>query len=112
MFNLRWIRHGGGCEGVCEHSGRFQSQQPETQQAVLGNMEQLVPKPETAISEVPRAEAGTGPLAQQHRVGGQPALLRRSHKGTCCWFSRSCLSTTPKKATPELLLINESQNPL
>ena len=35
-----------------------------------GNTEQVVPKPETAVSEVPGAEAGTGPLAQ-HRAGGQ-----------------------------------------
>lgn len=71
--HVRRIRHGGGCDGVSEQSGRFHSQQPETQQAARGTRSSWCPGL-TAVSEVPGAEAGTGPLAQR-RAGGQTTCL-------------------------------------
>ena len=71
-----------------------------------------MPKRETAISEVPGAEAGTGPPAQQHREGGQPALLPRSHQGPLLLVFALMSQHDSKKAAPELLLISELQNPL
>ena len=98
--HVRRIRHGGGCDGVSEQSGRFHSQQPETQQAARGTRSSWCPGLTLPSLRCPEQKQELDPLRSAERVGRppacpwtlhhspqprppreQPALLRRSHQG-------------------------------
>lgn len=112
MFNLRRIRHGRGCEvSVSTVEGsRVNSRRPSRQRRETRSS--WCPSVRLPSLRCPEQKQELDPLHSSTERVGSLLSSPGATKGPCCWFSRSCLSTTPKKAAPELLLISEFQNPL